>query len=103
MEGLWRNGQLCDVELLAGEAVIRAHRVVLAASSLYFRAMFTSQMAESGQRTVEIQGVESSALQALVSFAYSSKLSVNTENAQGLLVASNFLQMSRANNNKSRQ
>ena len=97
MEGLWRNGQLCDVELLAGEAVIRAHRVVLAASSLYFRAMFTSQMAESGQRTVEIQGVESSALQALVSFAYSSKLTVSIENAQGLLVASNFLQMSRAN------
>lgn len=97
MENLWRGGQLCDVELIAGTIMVRAHRIVLAASSLYFRAMFTSQMAESGQRTVEIQGVDGTALQALVAFAYTSTLSVNPENAQSLMVASNFLQMSRAN------
>ena len=34
------NGQLCDVKLKAGMVTVSAHRVVLAACSPYFSAMF---------------------------------------------------------------
>ena len=96
MEQLRRNEELCDVELVVDSQCFRAHRVVLAASSMYFRAMFCRQMAESGQRRVVIQGVDAEALASLIKFAYTCSLEINEENAQNLLAASNFLQMLRA-------
>ena len=96
MDGLRRNGELCDVELVVDQNCYRAHRVVLAASSMYFRAMFCRQMAESGQRRVVIQGVDADALESLIKFAYTCSLEISEENAQSLLAASNFLQMLRA-------
>ena len=96
MEMLRKNEELCDVELVVEQQCYRAHRVVLAASSMYFRAMFCRQMAESGQRRVVIQGVDADALSSLIKFAYTCSLEINEENAQSLLAASNFLQMLRA-------
>ena len=96
MEQLRRNEELCDVELVVDQQCFRAHRVVLAASSMYFRAMFCRQMAESGQRRVVIQGVDADALDSLIKFSYTCSLEINEENAQSLLAASNFLQMLRA-------
>jgi hypothetical protein len=54
MNDLRRQGELCDVVLVAGERRIGAHRLVLCACSSYFRAMFTSEMAESRQRKTEL-------------------------------------------------
>jgi hypothetical protein len=93
MDQLRRNEELCDVELVVDNHCYRAHRVVLAASSMYFRAMFCRQMAESGQRRIAIQGVEGDALSALIKFSYTCVLEINEDNAQNLLAASNFLQM----------
>lgn len=43
LEELRRRGQLCDVTLTVGECEFRAHKVVLAATSPYFRGMFTGE------------------------------------------------------------
>ena len=96
MYQLWENEELCDVELVCEHQVFRAHRVVLAACSMYFRAMFCRQMAESGQRRITIEGVDPDALNLLIKFAYAGPLEINEENAQSLLAAANFLQMIRA-------
>ena len=49
---------LCDVTLQADDnQQFEAHRVVLAASSPYFRAMFAGDMEESRQRLVAIRQV----------------------------------------------
>ena len=93
MDQLRRNEELCDVELVVDSQCFRAHRVVLAATSMYFRAMFCRQMAESGQRRIVMQGVEPDALAALIKFAYTCVLEISEDNAQNLLAASNFLQM----------
>lgn len=43
MNAMRRSGLLCDIALEVGDAQLRAHKVVLAATSAYFNAMFTSE------------------------------------------------------------
>ena len=38
------HGQLCDIKLKSGISVVAAHRVVLAAVSPYFHAMFNGEI-----------------------------------------------------------
>ena len=47
-----------------------AHRVVLAAASDYFAAMFGGEMREAGEAEVAMKNVDGEALEALVSYAY---------------------------------
>lgn len=72
---------LCDVTLVADNVEIPAHKMVLAACSPYFYAMFTS-FEESKQDRITLQGVDSYALQILVDYVYSSEVHVTEENVQ---------------------
>lgn len=64
---LWREGHLCDVILQSVDGnCIRAHRLVLAASSIYFKLMFTVNMEEKLQEVITIKDVTSKALRLLV-------------------------------------
>lgn len=51
------KNQFSDVGLVAGDSVIRAHRLVLAAASAYFHAMFTGGLVEQHQEFVEIHSI----------------------------------------------
>ena len=52
---LQKAGVLQDVVLEVEGRRFPCHRLVLSAASPYFRAMFTSDMAESRQKTVALQ------------------------------------------------
>ena len=69
------RGTLCDVTITAGDVSIPCHRLILAANSDYFAAMFTGGMAEQHMETVEIQGVEAGALGMLVDYCYTGEWS----------------------------
>jgi len=58
------------VSLVVEGKTVQAHKVLLAAASDYFAAMFTGNMIESEMETVELQGLEFSALQLLVDYCY---------------------------------
>ena len=93
LQAFMARGSLCDVTITAGEVTLPCHRLILAANSDYFAAMFTGQspmsvsmsllystiigvaggMAEQNMETVEIQGVESGALRMLVDYCYTGK------------------------------
>jgi kelch-like protein 2/3 len=87
-----RSNLMCDVTLVAGDVEIPSHRMVLAACSPYFYAMFTS-FEEKDKERVLIHGVESSALQMLVAYVYSGQISISEDNVQTLLPAANLLQL----------
>lgn len=66
---------------MANSTEIPAHKMVLAACSPYFYAMFTS-FEESKQDRITLQGVDHQALMLLVEYVYTSEVQVTEENVQ---------------------
>ena len=66
-------GLLCDVTLVAENLEIPAHKMVLAACSPYFYAMFTG-FTERDSSRVTLQGLDPEALQILVEYVYTSEV-----------------------------
>ncbi|KYM98569.1 Ring canal kelch like protein [Cyphomyrmex costatus] len=88
-----KKNLLCDVTLIAdGGMEVPAHKMVLAACSPYFYAMFTS-FEERDQQRITLQGVDYSALELLVDYVYSAEVHVTEDNVQVLLPAANLLQL----------
>ncbi|XP_066298709.1 kelch-like protein 24 [Branchiostoma lanceolatum] len=87
------EGHLVDVTLCAEGKEIPCHRLVLSACSDYFHAMFSGAHSESKKDKIEIGGVSAEALQLLVDYAYTSKVTVTTDNVQPLYEAANMLQV----------
>ena len=90
---LRKLGLFCDVTLIAEESELRAHRVVLAASSPYFNAMFTNNMLESVMDAVKLQGVRFAALECLVNCLYGQELRLTNSNVNDVLSVSSLLQV----------
>lgn len=89
-----QDGSLCDISLKIEDQSISAHRVVLAAASPYFLAMFTGNMLESRQVEVCLHDLEFKALISVVEYCYSGKIEITTKNVQSLLITSSLLQVS---------
>ncbi|KAL8616818.1 hypothetical protein ACOMHN_017855 [Nucella lapillus] len=90
---LYENQEMCDVEIHVGSKSFKCHRVVLACTSVYFRAMFCSEMAESRQDLVTIKDLDEDAMERLVDFAYTARVKITTETVQPLLFAASILQV----------
>ena len=88
-----REGGLCDVTLRAGDRSIQAHKVILAASSPYFNAMFTNRHRESFASAIDLNGIDAETLENLITFIYSSSLEITEHNVQNLLSGAGLLQL----------
>uniref|UniRef100_A0A8C6RJI3 BTB domain-containing protein n=1 Tax=Nannospalax galili TaxID=1026970 RepID=A0A8C6RJI3_NANGA len=87
-----KSNTLCDVTLRVEQKDFPAHRIVLAACSDYFCAMFTSEHSEKGKPWVDIQGLTAST-ETLLDFVYTETVHVTVENVQELLPAACLLQL----------
>eukprot|EP00117_Sycon_ciliatum_P006045 scpid74631/ scgid9747/ Kelch-like protein 8 len=90
---MYFTGSLCDVEIQVASRRVPCHRVVLAASSPYFRAMFTSKMQESTAPAVELHDVCDQCVKALIDFAYTGLIQITRSNVEDLMYASSMLQV----------
>ncbi|XP_062569949.1 kelch-like protein 40a [Saccostrea cucullata] len=96
LEGLYqfyREGQLTDVTLDVEGQQFACNRNILAASSPFFKAMFTSDVKESTDNVVPIHGISKDAMESLLDYMYSGRLNLTNENVQNVFSASNFLEM----------
>ncbi|XP_057264410.1 kelch-like protein 30 isoform X2 [Pezoporus wallicus] len=94
LEGLQRlrsNPKLADVTLVAGGREFPCHRGILALCSHYFYAMFSGDFAESIAARVELKEVDAGALEMLLDFAYTGKVTINQDNVEGLMRTSSQL------------
>ncbi|XP_078571946.1 kelch-like protein 20 isoform X2 [Branchiostoma floridae x Branchiostoma japonicum] len=90
---LQKDGVLQDVTLEVEGRRFPCHRLVLSATSPYFRAMFTSDMAESRQKTVVLQGFDANIFGEILSYIYSGTLHVSLDKVQPLYQAADLLQL----------
>ncbi len=98
---LWEKGSLCDVQLRTVDgAIVPAHRVVLAASSGFFRALFVGsgrQMREGAEdsKPICLTGVDEASLRALLKAVYSNSSTssdqLNNDTVLPLLAAASYL------------
>ncbi|KAL7641772.1 UNVERIFIED_CONTAM: hypothetical protein RMT77_007646 [Armadillidium vulgare] len=90
---LRKHGHFCDVTLCVSGQNFPVHKSVLASFSPYFRAMFQSNMAESEQEYITLNGVDSTMVSLLLDYAYTSSITITKNNVQSLLSASNLLEV----------
>ncbi|XP_051871412.1 kelch-like protein 40b [Pristis pectinata] len=69
------------------------HRLVLAACSPYFRAMFLSNLEETKVREIILEDVEPETVGALLRYIYTSEVQLNDSNVQDVFTAANMFQI----------
>ena len=89
------QGEFIDVRLKVGEDEFAAHRIVLAANSDHFHAMFARGMKESNQEVIELkdENISAAAFKIVMDSMYSGEISVNNENVFEVLIAADHLQV----------
>ncbi|CAH1253342.1 KBTBD11 [Branchiostoma lanceolatum] len=85
-----------DFFLLVEDKRIPADRDMLVKSSSYFRAMFSSGMRENCQNFVELHGLSSPSVRALVNLLQTSQLSLKDTDIEDFIATANFLQVQKA-------
>lgn len=93
MNNLRKMGKLCDVNLKVQDRMFSAHRIVLAACSDYFCAMFTGNLSERDQEIIELHEISADVMEVLLDFVYTETVNVSVENVQELLPAACLLQL----------
>lgn len=98
MEQLWREGSLCDCTLMCDGGSIDVHKIVLAAQSPFFHALFSERWQGAqdvaGRVCMEVGGILLEDLDTLLRAVYSHTLDLTPENIVAVLSASCQLDVS---------
>ena len=89
------QGEFIDVRLKVGEDEFAAHRIVLAANSDYFHAMFAHGMKQSYQEVIELrdENISVAAMKIVMDSIYSGEINVNVENVFEVLTAADHIKV----------
>ncbi|XP_063799702.1 zinc finger and BTB domain-containing protein 44 isoform X1 [Pseudophryne corroboree] len=90
---LRNDGHFCDITIRVQDKIFRAHKVVLAACSEFFRTKLVGQSEESTQCVLDLHHVTVTGFIPLLEYAYTATLSINTENIIDVLAAASYMQM----------
>ncbi|XP_058518128.1 kelch-like protein 6 isoform X2 [Ochotona princeps] len=93
LETLRVENALTDVTLCVDIQEFSCHRVVLAAASNYFRAMFCNDLKEKYEKRIIIKGVDAETMHTLLDYTYTSKALITKQNVQRILEAANLFQI----------
>ena len=93
LKSMYDSGQLIDVTICVQDQEFPCHRNVLAATSPYFRAMFTTDLTESKQEKIHILEVDANSVQQVIEYAYTGRIEITKTNAQNLLAVASLFQI----------
>ncbi|XP_041639925.1 zinc finger and BTB domain-containing protein 40 isoform X2 [Cheilinus undulatus] len=92
MQQLWalrKEGHFCDCTILVGDSPHRAHKLVLAASSMLFRSLLDS----SDTISIDTAMVSPQEFSCLLDMVYTGKLPIGKHNVSRIVAAADSLQM----------
>ncbi|KAF3692584.1 Zinc finger and BTB domain-containing protein 44 [Channa argus] len=93
LNALRNEGHLCDVTIRVQDKLFLAHKVVLACCSEFFRSKLVGRPEEEDKFVLDLHHVTVSGFAPLLEYAYTSTLSVSTENIIDVLAAASYMQM----------
>ena len=93
---LQTNDSHTDVTIIAGTQEFKAHKAILAASSKYFKSLFTLGFKEKSQSVVTIDCIPSESVMQLLHFCYTASLDLSDENILDIIQSACYLQMKHA-------
>ncbi|RUS68702.1 hypothetical protein EGW08_023535 [Elysia chlorotica] len=71
---LYENQQFVDVTLCVDQSDFPCHKSVLAASSPYFMAMFSTSLAEGGLSRITLKDMEAPTLELVLGYVYTGQV-----------------------------
>lgn len=90
---LRNDGHFCDITIRVQDKIFRAHKVVLAACSDFFRTKLVGQAEDENKNVLDLHHVTVTGFIPLLEYAYTATLSINTENIIDVLAAASYMQM----------
>lgn len=93
MNSFRKSQTFCDVILVVDNRKLPAHKVVLAASSSFFKASFTTELTReksSDEFEVDLSEFHLDNIEELLNFVYTGECGVSEENAEDLLVMADY-------------
>lgn len=93
LNALRNEGHLCDVTIRVQDKLFLAHKVVLACCSEFFRSKLLGRSEEEEKFVLDLHHVTVSGFAPLLEYAYTSTLSISTENIIDVLAAASYMQM----------
>ncbi|XP_063112161.1 zinc finger and BTB domain-containing protein 44 isoform X2 [Cavia porcellus] len=90
---LRNDGHFCDITIRVQDKIFRAHKVVLAACSDFFRTKLVGQAEDENKSVLDLHHVTVTGFIPLLEYAYTATLSINTENIIDVLAAASYMQM----------
>ncbi|XP_071941388.1 uncharacterized protein [Antedon mediterranea] len=91
---IWKENLLTDVVIRTRDGEeFPCHRLLLASTSCYFRAMFISDYQESLNGVVNFYTIDSDSLRTVLNFLYTGSLTISNETIFKLLETADFLQI----------
>ncbi|KAK5888671.1 hypothetical protein CesoFtcFv8_014737 [Champsocephalus esox] len=93
LSDLLENEKFVDCVLKIQEEEFPCHRLVLAASSPFFKAMFLSELEESKKREIVLKDVEPSVIKMILRYLYTSDINLTEQNVQDIFMVANMYQI----------
>lgn len=90
---LLENDRFVDCVLKIQDNVFPCHRLVLAASSPFFKAMFLSELEESKKREIVLKDVDPSVMGMILRYLYTSDINLTEQNVQDIFMVANMYQI----------
>ncbi|XP_029480374.1 kelch-like protein 40a isoform X2 [Oncorhynchus nerka] len=90
---LLENQKFVDCVLKIQDREFPCHRLVLAASSPFFKAMFLSNLEEGGKKEIVLKDVEPGVMAMILRYIYTSDINLTEQNVQDIFMVANMYQI----------